>query len=80
MSEDTEQETRTSSKSRGFDKYRGQSYLTEDGPRRVEVTKITRMHKFGKGYSDTRERTAFSGTEKQAKMLHDVLGELIDDE
>lgn len=76
-----EKETLTSSKTRGFDKYRGQSYPTEDGPRRIEVTKITRMHKFGKGYSDTtRERTAFSGTEKEARMLYDVLGELIDNE
>lgn len=78
---DSEQETRTASKSAGFDKYCGQSYPTEDGPRRVEVTKITRMHKFGKGYSDTtRERTAFSGTEREARMLYDVLGELIDDD
>lgn len=79
MTRSTEQETRTASKSSGFDKYRGQSYLTEDGQRRVEVDKITRMHKFGKGYSDTaRERTAFSGTQKEAQMLYEVLGQLID--
>lgn len=71
-------EALTAVRSRGFIKIRAQSYETESGHRNVRVTKRTRMHKFESGYEDTgRESVVFDGKERDARLLLDVLDEVV---
>ena len=64
----------------GFSKVTGTRYETEGGNTRVRIQRQKRIHKFQTGYEDRgRPLTLFSGSERDAREVYEVLREWFND-
>jgi hypothetical protein len=64
----------------GFSKVTGTKRETESGNTRVRVKRQKRMHKFQSGYEPRgRPVTLFSGAERDAREVYEVLREWFDE-
>lgn len=65
---------------RGFTKIRGTRYEAKSGTR-IRIERQKRMHKFRSGYESVGHPVPiFTGTEKEARYVYDVLKEMFEDE